>query len=203
MNAADNMTARTKIRENASTPSRTRVTMSPMAISMLVALQFLWFFILGGVFYGYLDTQRSLKSIEEKLAQTEKNLSVLAAQISRVEDSKKTVNRTEPQDSSSAAGSNAPAFTPSREISKSKKSYNPLANQVPSVEAEIKVPSASPDREILQHSKQYHEVNHGETLYKISKRYKISVEAINQLNNLKQDQPILPGQKLLVAPVKP
>ena len=203
MNAADNMTARTKIVEDASPPSRTRVTMSPMAISMLVALQFLWFFILGGVFYGYLDSQRSLKSVEEKLAQTEKNVSVLAAQVSRREAFTKTANKkVSPEFTSVVAKSNETALNEAGEKSKSTIAGNPIANQNHSAVTEINSSAASPAREILRHTEQYHKVNAGETLYKISQRYKISVAEINQLNNLKQDQPILPGQKLLVTPVK-
>ena len=198
MNAMDNTMERTKLVQEHSAPPSKKVIMSNIAISMLVALQFLWFFILGGVFYGYIDAQNSLKSIQVKLVQTEKNLDSLAAQISRVQGSKKIGNRLSPQKASSL-GSNAPALPPAKETSKSIITIN----QAPSVEAEIKASSVPPAEEMLRHSEQYHEVNHGETLYQISKRYKISVEAIHHLNNLKQDQPILPGQKLLVAPAKP
>jgi len=198
MNDMDNTMERTKSEQKHSAPPGKKVIMSNMAISILVALQFLWFFILGGVFYGYIDAQNSLKSIQVKLVQTEKNLDSLAAQISRVQGSKKIGNRLSPQKASSL-GSNAPALPPAKETSKSIITIN----QAPSVEAEIKASSVPPAEEMLRHSEQYHEVNHGETLYQISKRYKISVEAIHHLNNLKQDQPILPGQKLLVAPAKP
>jgi len=198
MNATDDTMERTKMGQEYSAPSSKGVIMSNLTISMLVALQFLWFFILGGVFYGYIDSQQSLKSIQVKLVQTEKNLTSLAAQISRVEDSMKTVNRIVPQEPSAATGINAPALQPAREIPKS----IITVNQVPSPEAEIKASSVPPAREMLRQSEQYHQVNNGETLYKISKRYKISIEAIHRLNNLKQDQPILPGQKLLVTPVK-
>jgi LysM repeat protein len=199
MNAMDNTMERTKPEQEHSAPPGKKVIMSNIAISILVALQFLWFFILGGVFYGYIDAQNSLKSIQVKLVQMEKNLDSLAAQISRVQGSKKIGNRITPQKSSPPPGINAPALPAAQEISES----TIAINQMPSVEAEIKASSVPPAEEMLRHSEQYHEVNHGETLYQISKRYKISVEAIHHLNNLKQDQPILPGQKLLVAPAKP
>ena len=198
MNAMDNTMERTKIGQEDSVPSSKGAIMSNLTISMLVVLQFLWFFILGGVFYGYIDSQQSLKSIQVKLVQTERKLTSLAAQISRAEDSTKTVNRIVPQEPSAATGINAPVLQPAREIPKS----IITVNQVPSPEAEIKASSVPPAREMLRQSEQYHQVNNGETLYKISKRYKISIEAIHRLNNLKQDQPILPGQKLLVAPLK-
>lgn len=48
----------------------------------------------------------------------------------------------------------------------------------------------------------YHVVTKGETLYRIARRYKMSVEDLRRLNNLKPDQPLLSGQKLLVKPQK-
>jgi len=191
MNATDDTMEKTKVEEKDSASPGKRAIMSNTAVSVLVALQFLWFFILGSVFYGYVDSQKSLKEIQAKLEQSESTLTSLAAHISRVEGSIKAVNRIK--------SSAAPALSPVKEIPTSRIT----GNQVPSAEAEIKSSSVPPAREMLQHSEQYHEVNDGETLYKISKRYKISIEAINHLNNLKQDQPILPGQKLLVAPIKP
>jgi len=46
---------------------------------------------------------------------------------------------------------------------------------------------------------QYHMVLRGETLYSISKKYGLSVSELRQLNDLKKDQPIKAGQKLLIA----
>jgi LysM repeat protein len=202
MNNMDATIVRTKTVEEATAPSGKKITMSPLAISMLVALQFLWFFILGGVFYGYIDTQKSLKSIQDELSQTDKNLSVLAAQISRVEASAKTANKKISPLSISAAKNNVAALTPANGLSQSSSAGDPQVDQMPPAEMESKQPATSPAWEILRHTEQYHRVNAGETLYKISQRYKISIAEINQLNNLKQDQPILPGQKLLVSPVK-
>lgn len=45
----------------------------------------------------------------------------------------------------------------------------------------------------------YHEVSRGETLYRIAKQYKISVDQLRRMNNLKENQAIYVGQKLLVA----
>ncbi|MFH1350036.1 MAG: LysM peptidoglycan-binding domain-containing protein [Pseudomonadota bacterium] len=43
-----------------------------------------------------------------------------------------------------------------------------------------------------------HEVKQGETLYQIAKKYGTSISELRRLNNLKQDQAIHPGQKILV-----
>ncbi len=48
--------------------------------------------------------------------------------------------------------------------------------------------------------KQYHTVQNGETLYRISKKYGISVEELRKLNRLPPDQPLRAGQEILVSP---
>jgi len=46
---------------------------------------------------------------------------------------------------------------------------------------------------------QYHTVSRGETLYSISRKYKVSVTELCRLNNLKQTQNLQAGQKLLIS----
>jgi len=48
--------------------------------------------------------------------------------------------------------------------------------------------------------KHYYEVRHGDTLYGIAKHHGISVDELCQLNTITKNDPIHPGQKLLVAP---
>lgn len=52
---------------------------------------------------------------------------------------------------------------------------------------------------VSQEKNQYHKVVRGDTLYSISRKYGLSVEDICRLNNLKQNQSIQPGQKLMVT----
>jgi len=47
---------------------------------------------------------------------------------------------------------------------------------------------------------QYHRVQKGETLYRIGRKYGISVEELQKLNNMSSDQPLRTGQRLLVSP---
>ena len=56
-----------------------------------------------------------------------------------------------------------------------------------------------PKQAVSQEKKQYHKVVRGDTLYSISRKYGLSVEEIFRLNNLKQNQSIQPGQKLIVT----
>jgi len=79
-----------------------------------------------------------------------------------------------------------------------------LAQKVEALEkqptAELKAKPSPPSKPAVSTEKQYHTVQKGETLYRISKKYGISVEELRKLNNLSADQPLLTGQKLLVSP---
>lgn len=44
----------------------------------------------------------------------------------------------------------------------------------------------------------YHTIRKGETFYSISRKYGLTVEKLQQMNNLKKGETIYPGQKLLV-----
>ena len=52
---------------------------------------------------------------------------------------------------------------------------------------------------VSQEEKQYHKVRRGDTLYSISRKYGLSVDEIRRLNNLNDNKPIQPGQKLIVT----
>jgi LysM repeat protein len=56
-----------------------------------------------------------------------------------------------------------------------------------------------PKQATSQEKKQYHNVVRGDTLFSISKKYGLSVDEIRRLNNLNKNQPIQPGQKLMVT----
>jgi len=79
-----------------------------------------------------------------------------------------------------------------------------LAQKVEALEkqptAELKAKPSPPSKPAVSGEKQYHTVQKGETLYRISKKYGISVEELRKLNNLSVDQPLRTGQKLLVSP---
>ena len=79
-----------------------------------------------------------------------------------------------------------------------------LAQKVEALEkqptAESKAKPSVPSKPVVSTEKQYHIVQKGETLYRISKKYGISVEELRKLNNLSEDQPIYTGQKLRISP---
>ena len=66
----------------------------------------------------------------------------------------------------------------------------------PATSAEAKPPSQKPAGTA---EKRYHTVLKGETLFKISKTYGITVETLRKLNNLSPGQGPRTGQKLLVS----
>ena len=49
----------------------------------------------------------------------------------------------------------------------------------------------------------YHIVKHGEFLWKISKKYGVTIPEIRKLNNLRKGRPLRTGQKLLIKPGSP
>jgi uncharacterized membrane protein len=72
MNAMEETKESAKMGPDDSASSSKRLIMTNKTIALLIALQFLWFFILGGVFYGYIDSQESINSIKVNLEQTER-----------------------------------------------------------------------------------------------------------------------------------
>lgn len=48
----------------------------------------------------------------------------------------------------------------------------------------------------------YHHVRGEDTLYRISRKYGLTVESLRRMNNLASDAVIHPGQKLIVGPAK-
>ena len=79
-----------------------------------------------------------------------------------------------------------------------------LAQKVEALEkqttAESRRKPSAPSKPAVSTEEQYHTVQKGETLYRISKKYGISVEELRKLNNLSEDQPINTGQKLRISP---
>ncbi len=57
----------------------------------------------------------------------------------------------------------------------------------------------SPLKVTVTDQKQYHTVQKGETLSKIGKKYKITVEELRKLNGLSRNQHVRTGQKLLIT----
>lgn len=86
---------------------------------------------------------------------------------------------------------------------------NSMANQLnsapakPVAEAAAKTETAAPAPALKEETEaKIHTVKRGETLYRISRRYNLSVDQLRQYNQLDQKASIYPGQKLKVSPPK-
>ena len=85
-----------------------------------------------------------------------------------------------------------------------KESVTTLGSYVKTLEERIEALSKNiekvpvPKQTLSQKKNQYHKVVRGDTLHSISRKYACSVEVIRWLNNLNKNQPIQPGQKLMV-----
>ena len=86
---------------------------------------------------------------------------------------------------------------------------NNMANQLntapakPVAAATPKTEAAAPAPALKKETKaKIHTVKQGDTLYRISRRYNLSVEQLRQYNKLDSKASIYPGQKLNIAPQK-
>ena len=70
----------------------------------------------------------------------------------------------------------------------------------PTAPARIKTtaPGTAAEKPVSAEMKRYHKVRPGETLYRIARRYGISVSELCRLNNISPNQAIHPGQELLI-----
>jgi LysM repeat protein len=78
--------------------------------------------------------------------------------------------------------------------------FGALQKKKPPVPKKVEAPKAAVKASTPQAEKGYHLVSRGDTLYRISKKYGISVDDLRRINNMGQNAPIHPGQKLLVVP---
>jgi LysM repeat protein len=79
------------------------------------------------------------------------------------------------------------------------------ANGSPKVQTEKKADSTTKaaGAASVQGKTAYHEVRAGETLFRISKQYHLTVDALRRINKLTEKDAITPGQKLIVSGAGP
>ncbi|MDM8552436.1 LysM domain-containing protein [Desulfobacterales bacterium HSG2] len=65
----------------------------------------------------------------------------------------------------------------------------------------VSQPARAPEKR-TRTTVRYHHVRDEDTLYRISRKYGLTVEALLRMNNLTPDALIHPGQKLIVGPAK-
>jgi LysM repeat protein len=94
-----------------------------------------------------------------------------------------------------AAFSNSPVL---KEVETLAPRVNLLEKQLASIHVRQKVTPvrSSP---IQADKKQYYEIKEGDTLFRISKKYDLSVEELARMNDLHEDELLFVGQKLVVS----
>lgn len=160
-------------------------------IGVLVLIAVFTLFFIG----GDKAATEELKSIKAELAQLDKKLvrlerpgQKMAGLEDRIKGLQKSVEK--------LGGSGR---TVRERLDKLEKKIDGMQKRMGSVSAERKPPPDIQKRSISQTKRPYHEVRRGETLYRIAKKYGISVDELRRLNNLNQGRDIYPGQKLLVT----
>lgn len=145
---------------------------------------------------GIEELQKRVSLLEERMSQAggqSKNVSVMQEKI---EGLRKEVSERTKQLESDLAKLR-------QEMESASAKAVPAATAVPAVKAvptgkavtTTRPPVAQPPKVL-----KYHTVIQGETLFSISKKYGISVDELRRLNNLKPNQTIGTGQKLIVSP---
>ena len=135
-----------------------------------------------------------LTSIQVKLDQLENrltNLEGMEARISSLEKQEKGL----PQTMADISGKSL-----TQRLDKLTQKIDQLEERMASTPVKTEAPYPIQRRPFPLDKGRYHEVRSGETLYRISRQYGISVDELCRLNNLSPEQAIHPGQKLLVAP---
>ena len=169
--------------DSTSSPNRSQIgSGSSKSLGILLGILLAVIFV-GGIFYFFSkrptgDEVRFLQSkvieLERKNAELEKQLGELQGKIG--------------------------AITPASDLILR---MDGLAQKVEALEKQPTTESrrkpSPPSKPAVSTEEQYHTVQKGETLYRISKKYGISVEELRKLNNLSEDQPIYTGQKLRIS----
>ena len=80
------------------------------------------------------------------------------------------------------------------------KRFDTVQGERAPVAGRVAAPARIQRKPISLGKRRYHEVRAGESLYRIARRYGMSLDELCRLNNITPDHVIHPGQKLLVAP---
>ena len=94
----------------------------------------------------------------------------------------------------------APEGHPTPRIDELSRRMDRLENRIAAVAPGPQASTPALEKTTPQTKAKYHEVRRGETLFRISKDYGLSLEQLCRLNQITPETPIQPGQKLLVSP---
>jgi LysM repeat protein len=119
-----------------------------------------------------------LESLEKKFELFEKEGKALRESVSKTDGSIRTLRRSLDQLGLQVEG---------------------LEERLASIRQEVQVAEKPESQRPTVNNGQYHEVGRGETLYRIARRYGLSVDELCRLNKITPNYVIRPGEKLLVS----
>jgi LysM repeat protein len=164
---------------NRPTDKKTRIIYAIVAtlLSLFVISTVLIFYHLSG---RLTEMRKRIDNVEQKTVNLEKQQTEHHAQLTQL-DGKLT------------AFSNSPTM---KEIKTLVPMVNLLEKQLESMHVRQKVTTV---RSKPIHKKQYYDVKEGDSLYRISRKFGLSVYELLSMNDLHYDEPITVGQKLVVS----
>lgn len=158
---------------------------------LLVLIILVVLFFLG----GKEAPSEDLSLIQARLTQIEartKAAGALENRIQQIEEQEKEVRQ-------SLLKTDLSIRTIKRDLNQLIEAFESIQKKTPPVPKKVEAPK---EASIAQTEKGYHVVSRGETLYRISKKYGISLDDLRRLNNMDPNALIHPGQKLLVVQKK-
>jgi LysM repeat protein len=141
----------------------------------------------------------------EDLAAIDAKIDLLGQRLKLIEGLKNKLAQIEKQGKSleqSVARTDRSGRSQAKRLDKLTKSIDTLQKKMAASAAKAKVSRTTKKKPTPVVKGRYHQVSAGESLYRIAQKYGITVDELLRLNNLKKNQAIYPGQKLLVAPAK-
>jgi hypothetical protein len=165
-----------------------------LLVTAIVALVVVLMLVVGGK--GDTASSPQLASFDERLQKLEDrldNFKAIDEKVTRIWEQAKSFEKFKDRFDRSEAST-------SLRMDHLTMSLEALQKQLTQVHTPKAGPAVSVKKDLKENKKttQYHQVQPGDTFYSISKKYKLKVEQLLELNQLKPESVIQPGQKLKV-----
>lgn len=166
-----------------------------------------WALILGGagvlilILVFALFSGRGNRDATENFISIQARLDLFEKRFIQIEEAEKKIARIEGQ--FKRIQQSMSKFDRSRsslreQLSKLNQTIDRLQKRTASFAAKTEAPRAGQKKAISPDKRLYYEVRRGDSLYRIAKKYGISLNELRRLNNITQNQHIYPGQKIFL-----
>lgn len=163
-----------------------RGSLSPKSYLIFTGIALLILVITVTLFFRFHKRSNTdLDAIKNRLKTLEQNIPQIAGQVMELRRSVSNLN---------AVGESL-----TRRMDDLSHKVAQLQKAAVEAKARAKAPVRVQSEPTLKTEKGTHQVQPGETLYRIAKKYGLSVAELCRLNQISKDQAIKPGQKLLVS----